>query len=542
MRKFFGNTRLMLYSIGTGLLLWLSWPPSGFPFLIFLAMVPLFLAEERIFKNRDAFHPLSLFFYAWLAFFVWNVLTTWWIMYASFPGMVMAVVLNSFFMAIPWGLMHYSRRILPGKQGPVSLIILWMTFEFLHTRWDMSWSWLDLGNAFAAYPSWIQWYEYTGASGGTLWILIMNLLIFSLLKQILENKAATRLLVFRAALVAAFFVVPAIISFAIKSGYSESIDPVEVVVIQPNQDPYDQAKTREEVMRRIGHMIELADKKVTPSTRYVVAPEGASPRGIWQHEDENHPTVRAIRQHLEKHPQLSWVIGSFSYKMYRPADPVPNTARQYADSDRYYDAFNSAIMVSPGQPVQYYHKSMLVPGIERMPFFTILRPLGQLVESFGGISGSLGRQDHRSTFIANENEKVAAPICYESIYGDYMRDFIRDGAGLIFIITNDGWWRDTPGYRQHHQYARLRAIESRRSIARSANTGISSFIDQKGNIIKQTNWWEPDAIRATLNQNQKITYFTRNGNYLGQLSFFLTVLLILYMISRKLMRGKRLGQ
>ena len=119
-------------------------------------------------------------------------------------------------------------------------------------------------------------------------------------------------------------------------------------------------------------------------------------------------------------------------------------------------------------------------------------------------------------------------ICYESIYGEFVSGYVNEGAGLLFIITNDGWWGNTPGYRQHFQYARLRAIENRRSIARSANTGISGFINQRGDVLKQTPYWEDAAITETLNANSSLTFYAKNGDYLGRLSAFTGILLLIY--------------
>lgn len=102
-----------------------------------------------------------------------------------------------------------------------------------------------------------------------------------------------------------------------------------------------------------------------------------------------------------------------------------------------------------------------------------------MVDKLGGSVQGLGRQRERSVFESGST-KIAPVICYESIYGNYIGDYIRNGAEAIFIMTNDGWWDDTPGYHQHLAYGILRAIEFRKPIARSANTGISCFVDAKG--------------------------------------------------------------
>ena len=106
-------------------------------------------------------------------------------------------------------------------------------------------------------------------------------------------------------------------------------------------------------------------------------------------------------------------------------------------------------------------------------------------------------------------------------------NYVRNGAHFIGVITNDGWWRDTPGHKQHLHYAVLRAIENRRSIARSANTGISAFINQKGQILQPTNFWEQDVIRANLKANSTTTFYTQHGDYLGRTATWLSVLVFL---------------
>ena len=129
-------------------------------------------------------------------------------------------------------------------------------------------------------------------------------------------------------------------------------------------------------------------------------------------------------------------------------------------------------------------------------------------------------------------EYLFAPlICYESVYGDYVSYFTARGADILCVITNDGWWGDTPGYKQHRSFSRIRAIENRRSIARSANTGISCFIDQKGNVISELGWDERGVIEASLNRNKEITFFVRYGDVIGRISIFLMLALFVYAIT-----------
>ena len=140
---------------------------------------------------------------------------------------------------------------------------------------------------------------------------------------------------------------------------------------------------------------------------------------------------------------------------------------------------------------------------------------------------TLGIEEEPLTFVYEEFQ-LAPVICYESIYGEWVAQQCRKGANLIAIITNDGWWKDTPGYKQHVSFASLRAIENRRSIVRSANTGTSCFVNQRGDILQATKWWEEDVIRGTLNLNNEQTFYTLYGDVMGRSFAFVAVLLIIF--------------
>jgi apolipoprotein N-acyltransferase len=136
-------------------------------------------------------------------------------------------------------------------------------------------------------------------------------------------------------------------------------------------------------------------------------------------------------------------------------------------------------------------------------------------------------QDHPSVFFNREGMGVAPMICYESVYGDYLAEFVRMGASLIFSITIDGWWENTPGYQQHFHYTRLRAIESRRSVARSALKGISAFINQRGDILQAARYEDQAVIRHTLQANTTLTFYIQHSNYIANVALWTSLFLII---------------
>ena len=285
--------------------------------------------------------------------------------------------------------------------------------------------------------------------------------------------------------------------------------------------------TEAEQMDRI---LSLARKKITPSTKYVVAPETAIPRGSREVEFEDSYGIIEIRKFIQEFPQVKFIIGISSYIDYGSIEneKPTATARKSVLNNEWYDAFNTAILIDNSTPeIQTYHKSKLVLGVEKLPYPALFAPLEKFAIDLGGTFGSVGVEKEAHNLIDNETH-IAPVICYESIYGDYVASYVKKGANLIFIITNDGWWEDTPGYKQHLSYARLRAIETRRSIARSANTGTSCFINQRGDITYATKWWEPEVINSTINANEKLTFYTQNGDLLGRIAAAISVLLLLW--------------
>lgn len=230
------------------------------------------------------------------------------------------------------------------------------------------------------------------------------------------------------------------------------------------------------------------------------------------------------------------VFGVSSYKTYPDKNSAPATAR--ARNDMTYDMFNTAIFLGKNGQTQIYHKSILVVGVEKMPFAKHLGFLGDLVINIGGTTNSLGRQEEPSNFITKDKTQVAPVICYESVFGEFVTKYVKKGAQMIFIITNDGWWKNTPGYHQHLSFARLRAIETRRSIARSANTGISCFINQRGDISQETEWWKPTSIKGTININDKITFYVKFGDYIARIALLMSIILVLNLIAQILLNRK----
>ena len=520
---------LLLLSISSALLFWLGWPVKPLPFLLFIAMAPLFAIENHVTAERYR-HPGRVFFgYTYLTLFLWNILTTWWVYYSTAIGAVFMLLANALLMSIPFVLFRLTKRLAGESWGFFGFVLYWITFEYVHLNWDVSWPWLTLGNGFASFPEWVQWYEYTGVFGGTLWILLSNIAIHYIFLR--DGALWQGMIRWRSLLYALIWIViPIIYSYIIYARYEEQGVEVEIVAVQPNIDPYTEKFASGENFipyeEQVTRFAALSAQKITPQTKFVLWPESAFDGAYWESSFSSTEVYARIMNFKEKHPNVSLVTGMTSLIQYEQARDVTPTAR-YREDLGSYDVFNTAFFVpDQGEPL-FYHKSRLVPGVEIMPYPQVLGFLSTLIFDLGGTSGGFGRQEERTVLYNSDSLGGAPAICYESIYGDYLTRFVRNGAEMIFIITNDGWWGNTAGHKQHLHYATLRAVETRRSIARSANTGISAFIDQRGNIDQATNYWEPAVIRGTIRANDSLTFYARHGDYLARTAAWLSIFVLL---------------
>ncbi len=501
----------------------ISFPYSGsITPLIFLAWIPLIFVENDISQHR--YRSGKLFIHSYITFIIFNVGTTYWVGYASPGGAYMAFTLNALFMSLAFQLFHYSKKHLGKKIGYLALLVIWIGFEHAHFYWELSWPWLTLGNYFSITPQLIQWYSITGVEGGSIWILTVNILGFFWLKNFLlhRNKKALNSKMGIGFLLS--LMLPLTASLVVYYNYEEKLEPYEVVLIQPNIDPYNE-KFVSPFEEQITKMMDLGISKATPETKLILAPETAIGQGIIENELQDEDFYKYILSRLEPY-NASLLIGAISYKNFIK----PNSIASRPDGQGgFYEVYNTSVLIDKKVYPQFVHKSKLVLGVEKVPFTDWFPFLEQMSIDQGGASGTMGSEKEPQIY-DNKGVSIAPVICYESIYGAFCAAQCKKDASLICVMTNDGWWQDTPGYKQHMSFSRLRAIENRRSVARSANTGISCFINQRGDVLQQTGWWKPEAIRAKLNLNNEKTIYTLTGDLIGLVCFYLGIATIILAI------------
>lgn len=543
----------------SALLLCGGWPPhpvGPLALFLFVGWVPYLLLERRL--TLESARKRRVFASTYWLLLVWNALTTWWVSYSSLPAGMAAVVLNALLMCLPLMAFRQTKKRFGNRLGYLSLPIYWIAFEQLHLHWDLTWPWLTLGNGFAAAPQWVQWYEYTGFLGGSVWVWVVNLLFFSWLvpgvfdefkierEEVKAGGAATeshRLAVNSKLLIPVLAVVlPIGLSYLIGATYQEKGPTAEVVVVQPNFDPYEEKFAGGAhfvpAEQQLTRFLTLSEQQLTPATRLVIWPETALEEALFERTIESAPKIQRIRQWLGQHPGVALLTGVTTVGFY-PSKEAASPSARYRDDLGYYDTFNAgAYFASATAPIAFYHKSRLVPGVENVP--PLLTALVSSID-LGGYVGSYGTQAERTVYPAPANAPAlrAAPIiCYEAIYGDFVAEYARNGATLLTVFTNDAWWLDSPGYRQLLRYGGLRCIETRRDLARSANTGFTGFINQKGEITHLVPAWVPTATRGTVHLNDEVTFYARFGELIGRGAQLLAVLGLLAVVGFAVLKRK----
>jgi len=535
--------KYVLLTLISAMLLSVSWPTYGVPFFIFFALVPLLMMEHGVSKfsgyDRKSWVVFGL---SYLCFVIWNVVTTGWLYGSKNPdgshsmmAVLFPVLVNSFLYALVFQCYHWYKNAQGTYWGLAFFVAIWMSFEKFHLSWELTWPWLNLGNAFSEYPKLIQWYDTLGATGGSFWILIVNIMIFYTVR-IWEAGRKRKGLITNTLIVTVLITVPMIISVIRYNTFDQKpAGQVNVLMLQPDLDPYAEKYSKDSLTIE-NDLLNLAEKNSTGKIDYYIAPETAIPgRGsISETAFDKSLMLNNLKDFLVKHPGSVFTTGISSHRFYSNTDLLPKDAYQL-NPRLWVESYNSAVQVIPGRKVEVYHKGKLVPGVEIFPYMNVLKPLlGDAMLNLGGTVASLGTDKERVAFSNPYNKGKLAPIiCYESIYGEFVGDYVKKGANFLAIMTNDSWWGVTEGHKQLLSYARLRAIETRREIARAANSGISAHINAKGDVTADTFYGDQTALFAKVNLYEGETFYVRSGDFLSRLGIFaLGFLLFYYLIKR----------
>ncbi len=488
----------------------LSFPP----FDVSVLQIPAFILLIRLAVLCDS--NRRVIFYAWPSFVLWNLFSTYWLMMATVAGGAAAILSNAAIMLVPLLLI---RSLFLSELNPFAASFfaasVWVSYEFLHHNWDLAWPWLTLGNGWSNLTGAIQYISFTGVLGISFWIVLSASLFYAYI-----SKPEKPVLI---ASLGVFFLFPLLSVLAMSTKNQYEGDPVEVAIIQPNSDSYIRFGGLPSLDALLDKLLAMSAEARTENTDLIIWPENAIDSSL----PASSPYFQRMRDSLEVW-DTKLITGTGLVEFFQGEDSPQVTRTTHDGQD--YKVFNAALFLQPNEQTEIYRKGKLVPIVERFPFLNFFYS----IDRFGWIEwGSLmgyGLGSSASNFHL-DNARTPALICYDSVFPGWVNRFVDNGANFLTIVTNDGWWGDSHGHIQHFAYARLRAIEQRMWIARSANNGISGIISPGGTVQEKTEYWTEDAFSFTIYTNNHRTFYSRFGNWIGYLSLisaFLGVVLITY--------------
>ena len=399
----------------------LAWLPFFTGMVLLISFVPFFLIAGEEFPKNNRFGNRLPFLIMLPGFLIFNITALAWIRIAGIPLLIAAIIANTFIMTFTFWLAFIIKQRAGKVTGNAAIIVFWLAMEYASNNLSMLSPWLNLGNGLAGETFLLQWYEYTGVAGGTLWILLTNLLLAESIRFMttghLMKKRVSKLIPFLSLLI-----LPPIFSLALLRNNIKTPGEgsTEVLLIQPNLDPYTDKFTIP-FHQQLEQILSNASASITERTSWIITPETTIDDPINLSATDTDPYVTTIREFITANQVPAFVLGAVTYT---PGQPVK--------------LHNSALLIRPDEPVICYHKSKLVPGIEKTlgGNFSFLQ---NIFPYLGGTSGGYHGQSS-PTLMVNpvDSTAAAAVICFESAFGEHVAGFVRMGADFIIVITNDG--------------------------------------------------------------------------------------------------------
>lgn len=550
----------------SGVLIGLSFPPNPIGSLfIGLGFIPILFVIRQIQTYNEVLRKsyLSMFFYM--------LLSSWWMgSWQANSDKFLILTCTAFIFLHPLFYLPafiFYKFLLNKKNETVALLgfaLFWCFGEYTHSLSEASYPWLTIGNAHTYNIPFIQFIEYTGVWGLSFITLLQNILIVKMLftkfkmndnyaenekfeveenykgTDIVEYKNLKRTTLKAAIMLACTVLLPYVFGYYCLTKDKKNNQKLSVGIVQPNINPWEkwgeasenQIEINSEQTRRVAREYLKQKKKNLDMVLWV---ETAIPYPL------RHPSSSGKLLEMNSFVdslQIPILSGFADYEVYKNREAKPSSRYEIIETEKgkdtmKYDYFNSVGMFKPTYGIyDIYHKSQLVPFGERIPFIDEFPSLASMLTWGVGIS-AWGKGDSTKPLKLNDTTKIGAVICIESIYPRLVSEFVKKGAKLLTIVTNDGWYLGTPGPIQHNQFAILRAVENRRAIARAANTGISSCINSDGVILSETQEGLKTELTGELELRDDITLYTKYGDWLPQICGVFSLLILIIGLVRK---------
>ncbi len=495
----------LAYGLLSGLLLGASFPPSPFPYLIFISL-PFYLAV--ITKNKSLAQINRFTYFTALIF---NIVTLYWVgswtpdadTFLMIAGSVL-IFFNPLVFLIPSTLYYLAKKYINKNIALFLLPWFWLFYEYIYSISDFKFPWLSLSNALPKFTEYIQIADIIGSYGLTVLIVSANVFAYLAIRNF---KRRNKIGIAYSVLFAVIIIVPVFYGLSKVNDTAIQKNPkIKVGLIQPNLNPNKKWEAGN-LDEQIKMYLDLSNKAIKEGAEIVIWPETALPVYLM--------TNRYKREYLKLQSfvdttNVPILTGMPHVIYYENKTKAPEDAKRIKGSSKLYTSYNSILFFAPKKEVKQYGKIKLVPFGEKIPLIDIFPVLGKWIKWNVGISSwNTGKEKIIFNYERDSlSAKIGGVICIEAIYPAFIASFVEKGAEFIAVVTNDSWYGNSSGPYQHKEISVLRAVENRRTLVRAANGGISCIISPIGKTLSETKMFTKGVLVGDIVLNKNLTFFT----------------------------------
>lgn len=514
----------LLFSFLSGIILYFAWPTNDFYPIIFIGFIPLLFALRALVKLNARLKYIQAFLLTFLTFFIWTSLALLWLYKTASDSHLLVVIFTSlnyslFLAFFPLVYNKIGQTVAVIYFASAILFVDWISQIFL-----LSTPYFNLGLGLGKAPWLIQHYKWIGIEGGSLWIILVNLLLF----RMIVNKSYKLKKQVPLLFVAVIIPIISLITYNIPESSDKNTN---AIIHHANFNPATE-ETFETPTKIIDQLFEATFNNLEKEPTLVVWPETVVIRLGWLHRLDTEPVVQHIKSKLKNYPNTTLVFGAIGFSHAQNKKEITEYTTYVPEGNYYYNTHNVAVTVRANLPTTIKSKEMFIPFHERIPYVETLPFMKKLVKTIGRkVMFNKYEKGNQLTEDINGNRYVSV-LCYESLFSIFMIKKSSEKIGAILVHANEHWLKDINGSEQYLYKNVPIAIQAGKPLLRSSNCGVSSLITSKGDIITPTNEKTSKNIACNLNLNYQPTVYYYISGIIYKLSGIVLLLVIILLIRK----------
>ncbi|MES2800359.1 MAG: nitrilase-related carbon-nitrogen hydrolase [Bacteroidota bacterium] len=512
---------LVLLALISGLLISLAWPGDTLVLFLFIGLIPLLFAIDKIALSDSRIKFLHLFLIAFITHYTWTSLSLGWLKASSPKTFQLAILIDAVTFALIFLPTFAIRKNLGIKFQWVYTISSWMALEFINQQWAMGAPYFVIGGGFGMYPQMIQFYSITGIEGGSLLVLLSNLGGYLVLKNTIKKQAVKKSMI-----ILTIGLAPFVLSMAHLFDYEiEGREKVKVAAVHSFIETYaDDSHAHPE--KTINFLWDLTNQSKLDDVELVLWPETVIFNLGWVTNLQGDSAYKSLMEKMKSQTTFSLCTGGYSYSAVPKNEDDPYIAHEKA-RNIFYKAHNVALTIDTIGLMSIRGKEQFIPFQERIPLLKQLPFLKNWVDFVGANTMVCPYEQSEEVHKTMNGTSYVPVLCFESTYPLKMAKHAVEGE-LVVILANENWNKDLSGSDQYLYSNVAIAIQSRTSIARSSNSGTSAMIDPSGKILTKRKGRQAGVLIAELPLKEDATIYELMAGTLYKTGLTLAAFLLIW--------------